>query len=123
MTSKITANLPARDFDKTQEFYHNLGFETSYRGDGWMISTFGDTQVEFFHHPNLTPAESWFSACLRTDDMDGLHDAFARANLPQDDKSIPRLTQPFKHQGAPRMFALVDLDGTLWRVIDETDAA
>jgi hypothetical protein len=38
-------------------------------------------------------------------------------------KAIPRLTGFFKPGAAPRMFALVDPDGTLLRVIDNGDAA
>jgi len=123
MGETITANLPSRDFDATEAFYARLGFETRYRGDGWMILGFGDTTVEFFRHPELDPKQSWFSACLRSADIDALHDRFAQAGLPQDNRSIPRLTDPFKLDGAPRMFALVDGDGSLWRVLDDSGPA
>jgi len=36
--------------------------------------------------------------------------------------AIPRLTGIFKLQGAPRMFALVDEDGALLRVLDNKDS-
>ena len=117
----ITANLPSRDFDATEAFYAALGFETAWKDDGWMILTLGETQVEFFPHPELDPKSSWFSACLRSDDIDALHARFSRAGLPGDHRAIPRLTGCFRPPGAPRMFALVDADGSLWRVIDETD--
>jgi len=119
--ARITANLPSRDFDATEAFYARLGFETAWRSEGWMILRFGDSQVEFFPHPELVPGESWFSACLRTGDLDALHARFSAAGLPAEPTSIPRLTGPVRPPGAPRMFALVDPDGSLWRVIDETD--
>ncbi|WP_417279489.1 bleomycin resistance protein [Celeribacter sp.] len=123
MTEVITANLPARDFNKTEAFYTRLGFETRFRNEGWMIMGLGGTQVEFFPHPELDPKTSWFSACLRSDDIEALHAQFSEAGLPKDQTAAPRLTEIFKLDTAPRMFALVDEDGSLWRVLDETDLA
>ena len=120
--ARITANLPSRDFDRTETFYHRLGFETRFRNDGWMILALGDALVEFFPHPKLDAGDSWFSACLRSADIDTLHARFATADLPEDNRSIPRLTAPFQLQDAPRMFALVDEDGSLWRVLEEREA-
>ena len=48
--------------------------------------------------------------------------ALRAAALPTDRTSIPRLTGFVKHEGAPRMFALVDEDGSLLRCIDNRDA-
>lgn len=121
MSEVITANLPASDFDRTEAFYTRLGFETRFRNDGWMIMGFDDTQVEFFPHPKIDPNASWFSACLRSDDIETLHARFAKAGLPTEKAATPRLTEIFKLDTAPRMFALVDEDGSLWRVLDETD--
>ncbi|MAY86986.1 MAG: bleomycin resistance protein [Pseudooceanicola sp.] len=119
--ARITANLPSRDFDRTEAFYHRLGFETRFRNDGWMILALGETQIEFFPHPELVVQDSWFSACLRCGDIDALHAQFSKANLPTDDHSIPRLTSPFELDDAPRMFALIDEDGSLWRVLEDED--
>ena len=118
--TRITANLPSRDFGQTEAFYARLGFVTDYRGAGWMILSREGAQVEFFPHPEVDKRSSWFSACLRSDDIETLHLAFSEVGLPTDSTSIPRLTGIFQPPGAPRMFALVDLDGSLWRVIDET---
>lgn len=117
---RITANLPARDLAATEAFYHRLGFETSFRNEGWMILTFRGATVEFFPHPEVDERSSWFSACLRTSELEALHTRFSAAGLPTDSRSIPRLTGIFQPPGAPRMFALVDADGSLWRIIDET---
>ncbi|WP_306152348.1 bleomycin resistance protein [Roseovarius sp. MMSF_3281] len=118
-TGKITANLPSRDFDVTEAFYAKLGFHTDFRNDGWMIMNRGGGSVEFFPHPELQPSESWFSACLRVPDIDSLHaDWQAATGLSGARDAIPRLTAPFELPEAPRMFALIDPDGSLWRVIE-----
>lgn len=122
MADRITANLPARDFDATEAFYHRLGFCTNFKDDGWMILSRGPLMVEFFPHPEVDPWSSWFSACLRVDDPDALLAEWRGVGLPSDHKSIPRLTGFFKHGQAPRMFALVDENGSLLRVIDNRDA-
>ena len=122
MADRITANLPARDLAATAAFYGRLGFSETFRDDGWMILTRGPLMLEFFPHPELDPWSSWFSACIRVDDPDALLAEWRQAGLPSDHTSIPRLTGFFKHGGAPRMFALVDPDGSLLRVIDNRDA-
>jgi len=121
MKNVITANLPSRDFDKTEAFYAKLGFETRFRNAIWLIMGIDETQIEFFPHPKVDPTASWFSACLRTRDIETLHARFSNAGLSTDSTSIPRLTGIFKLDNAPRMFALVDEDGSLWRILDETD--
>ncbi|MEN8896344.1 MAG: bleomycin resistance protein [Yoonia sp.] len=117
MADHITANLPSRDFDLTVEFYGALGFAVMYRDDGWMILQRGDMIVEFFAHPKLKPAKSWFSACIRTDDLDALYTAFSATKLSDNPGAIPRLTAPMSHTPDMRIFALVDPDGSLLRCI------
>jgi hypothetical protein len=117
MTDRTTPNLPSRDFDATAAFYARLGFAVDYRDPTWMILSRGPLVVEFFPHPDCDPKTSWFSACIRTDDLDGLHAAFGDAGLPDDLRAIPRLTAPQTRPPVPRMFALVDLDGSLWRCL------
>lgn len=66
---RATPNLPSRDFDGTSRFYAKLGFVEGWRDDGWMILKRGSLTLEFFPHPSLDPAQSWFSCCLRLDDL------------------------------------------------------
>ena len=115
---RITANLPSRDFAATAVFYGALGFVERHRSDGWMILTRGALELEFFPHPGLDPATSWFSACVRVDDLEGLRAAWMAANLPEGHVGIPRLTPIRKDPGVPRLFALVDADGSLLRVLE-----
>jgi catechol 2,3-dioxygenase-like lactoylglutathione lyase family enzyme len=123
VADRITANLPSRDFAATSDFYLRLGFQESYRGEGWMILHRGPLELEFFRYPDLEPCGSAFSACVRVDEPEALLKEWQGAGLSADDRSIPRLTGFFKQSGAPRMFALVDLDGSLLRVIDNRDAS
>ncbi len=118
---RITANLPSKDFGRTEAFYGRLGFRCAFRNEGWMILRRGSLEIEFFPHPEVDPYGSWFSACIRLDDIDSAHAEWARLDLPRDRTSIPRLTGIFKLDGAPRMFALVDEDGSLLRVLDNGD--
>jgi catechol 2,3-dioxygenase-like lactoylglutathione lyase family enzyme len=121
MSDRITANLPARDLAATAAFYARHGFAEDYRDDGWMILTRGRLEVEFFAHPTPDPRDSAFSACLRVDDPDALLAEWQGLGLPADPHAIPRLTGFFRAGAAPRMFALVDPDGSLLRVIDNRD--
>lgn len=60
------------------------------------------------------------TANLRGTDIDAPRARFGQAGLPADDRGILHLTEGATPPNAPRMFAPVDLDGSLWRVIDET---
>lgn len=122
MADRITANLPSHDFGATEAFYHRLGFRTGFRDEGWMILRRGALELEFFPHPEVDKWSSWFSACIRVDDIQGLLDEWQGLGLPSDRTQIPRLTGIFKLPGAPRMFALVDEDGSLLRVLDNADS-
>ena len=121
MADRITANLPSRDFTATVAFYGALGFSVAFRNDGWLILDRGPLELEFFSHPDLDKWTSSFSACVRVDDMAGLLADWQAVGLPTDHMAIPRLTGVFKPAGAPRMFAVVDEDGSLLRIIDNGD--
>lgn len=120
---RITANLPASSTDETAEFYERLGFTIGFKDDGWLIVKRGPLELEFFAHPELEPRASWFSACIRVDDLDALYAAFQSAGLPGDCSSIPRLTPPMVEPHGMRIFALVDLNGSLLRCIDNKFSA
>lgn len=112
-----TANLPSRDFDATLAFYAPLGFEIGFRDEGWMILTRGGVTLEFFSHPDLTPGDSWFSCCLRLDDVETFIDLVRAAGVPAARRGIPRFHPP-EAQGDMTIGALIDPDGTLLRVIE-----
>lgn len=112
---RVTANLPAIDFDATAVFYAQLGFIVEFKDDGWMILSRGPLEIEFFAYPDLDPWTSSFSACIRVADIDALYAAFAAAGLPR--LGIPRLTGPKNEPFGLRMCALVDLNGSLLRCL------
>lgn len=76
---RATPNLPSRDFEATAAFYARLGFEEGFRDGGWMILRRGGFQLEFFPYPDLEPAESSFSCCLRMADVGTFADEIAAA--------------------------------------------
>ena len=119
---RITANLPSRDFAATAAFYATLGFQPDFRDDGWMIMTRGPLELEFFPWPDLDPCANNASACVRIDDLDGLLTTWRRVGLADNPRHVPRLTGVVIHPGVPRMFALIDLDGSLLRVLENGGA-
>jgi catechol 2,3-dioxygenase-like lactoylglutathione lyase family enzyme len=115
MRERITANLPARDLLAAEAFYARLGFETAFRDEGWMILRRGPLELEMFPHPGLDPATSAASACIRVADARRLHAEWEPLGLP--DRGIPRITQPRDEGFGWLVFALVDPDGNLLRVL------
>lgn len=118
MTDHATPNLPSRDFTATSDFYAPLGFREEYRDEGWMILERGGLTLEFFPHPTLDPKSSWFSCCLRLDDLDAFYVACRAAGLPEATVGFPRLHPPRREPWGGRMAALLDPDGTLLRLIE-----
>lgn len=118
MSDAATPNLPSRDFEKTSRFYAALGFSESWRDGGWMILKRGDLTLEFFPHPELNPLTSWFSCCLRLDDLDSFYATCLVAGLPEECKGQPRLHPPKVETWGGRIGALIDPDGTLVRLIE-----
>jgi hypothetical protein len=117
LADRATANLPSRNFDQTAAFYLALGFSVGFKDDGWMILQRGALELEFFPMPLLNPKQSWFSACFRVDDLDGLYAEFQKAGLANVNLSAPKL-EPF----GLRIFTLIDLDGSLIRCIENTSS-
>lgn len=112
-----TPNLPSRSFADTSVFYARLGFVEGWRDDGWMILTRGGLSLEFFPFPDLNPAQSSFSCCLRLDDMAELYETCRAAGLPEQCRGWPRLHPPKKEDSGLTIAYMVDLDGTLLRLI------
>jgi hypothetical protein len=115
---RVTANLPAIDFDATAAFYARLGFVIDYRDPQWMILTRGTLVVEFFPYPDLDPLQSSFSACVRVGDLNALWQAWAKLGLPT--AGAPRLQGPaWAITDDLHMFALIDPNGSLLRCLGD----
>lgn len=117
MTDYATPNLPSRDFGITEAFYGALGFERGWRDDGWMILTRDTVQLEFFPYPDLDPARSSFSCCIRLDDMPSFHQAAVDAGISQVCVGWPRISSPKRESSGLDIAYLIDPDGTLVRLI------
>ncbi len=117
MVDHATPNLPSRSFDATIEFYAGLGFICDYRDDGWLILDRGEASLEFFWHKDLEPSQSWFSCCLRLDDLDAFLAQTGATQLPVTKQGFPRLHLPVVEDSGLRIAYLVDIDGSLIRLI------
>jgi catechol 2,3-dioxygenase-like lactoylglutathione lyase family enzyme len=117
MTDRATPNLPSRDFEASSRFYRALGFSEGWRDGQWMILERGTLTLEFFSHPELDPLSSWFSCCLRLDDLDGFYAACKKAGIPEAPTGQPRLHPSRVEDWGGRIAYLVDPDGTLIRLI------
>jgi hypothetical protein len=117
MTDHATPNLPAIDFSATAHFYRGLGFEQGWRDEHWMIMKRGALVLEFFPHPALRPAESWFSCCLRLDDLDSFYAVCEAAGIDDGRTGWPRIKKPALESSGLRIGYLVDPNGSLLRLI------
>ena len=117
MTDQATPTLPSRDFDSTAAFYERLGFGIVFRDAGWMILQRGDLMLEFFAHPGLDPLASWFSCCLRLDDLAEFYRQCKSVGIQETSSGYPRIHAPELQEWGGTMAALVDPDGTLLRLI------
>jgi catechol 2,3-dioxygenase-like lactoylglutathione lyase family enzyme len=114
-----TPNLPSRDFSATVDFYSRLGFVESWRDADWMILEKGSITLEFFPHPDLDPAKSCFSCCLRLADVDSFFDDILQSGVPETMLGWPRAHRPKQEAWGGRVGALIDPDGTLLRLVHE----
>lgn len=117
MVDLATPNLPARDFDATEAFYGKIGFSRSWRDPAWMILVRGDLRLEFFPYPDLDPATSSFGSCLRVDDLDTLISVVRAAEIPEARTGFPRFHPPRRETWGGLVGAVIDLDGSLLRLI------
>jgi len=117
MADHATPNLPSRDFEATSRFYGALGFTQTWRDEGWMILRRGGLTLEFFPYPDLDPAQSSFGCCLRLDELTRFYDACKVTGLREARTGIPRLSPPRLESSGLRIAYLVDLDGSLLRLV------
>lgn len=117
MSDFATPNLPSGNFEKTSHFYKALGFSERWHDKNWMILERGDLVLEFFPYPDLDPLTSSFMCCLRLDDLDAFYAVCKDAGLSEKSSGQPRLHAPQIQPWGARMGALIDLDGTLVRLI------
>ncbi|OYW50664.1 MAG: bleomycin resistance protein [Novosphingobium sp. 12-62-10] len=120
MPDHATPNLPSRDFEATARFYGQLGFTESWRDASWMILRRGGLIMEFFLHTDLDPADSWFSCCFRMDDLGAFFEVLTAAGIPEAAEGWPRVHRPKLEPWGGTVGALIDPDGSLIRLIQES---
>jgi catechol 2,3-dioxygenase-like lactoylglutathione lyase family enzyme len=121
MADHATPNLPSRDYEKTIAFYSKLEFEKGWHDDGWLIMKRDGLMLEFFRYPDLDPAQSSFGCCLRLDNVDAFYRTCLDAGCPEQATSWPRVHAPkLEHSGLVIGY-LVDLDGTLLRLVQNPE--
>jgi catechol 2,3-dioxygenase-like lactoylglutathione lyase family enzyme len=119
MADHATPNLPSRDFQATAQFYGRFGFEEAYRDDMWMILERGGVTLEFFPHPELDPAVSAFSCCLRLDDIRSFFEVITVSGVPETTQGSPRAHAPELVPWGGLVGAFIDIDGSLLRLIQD----
>jgi hypothetical protein len=77
----------------------------------------GNAAPRVFSSPNFDPTQSWFSCCLRLDDLGGFYAALVEAGVPEMTQGVPRIQPPQQEPSGRAMGALVDPDGSLLRLI------
>jgi len=120
MADRTVPNLPSRDFAATADFYARFGFTESFRDDGWMILRRGPLVLEFFPFADLDPYASSFMCSVRVNDLDELHAAIDAAGVPRAQTGIPRLMPIERQSWGQRAGFLVDPDGTLLHLIEDS---
>ena len=117
MADHATPNLPSRNFEATSRFYGALGFVETWRDAGWMILRRGALTLEFFPYPDLDPAQSSFSCCLRLDELGRFYAACQATGLREAHSGIPRLVPARTEPSGLLIAYMVDPDGSLIRLI------
>lgn len=121
MSDHATPNLPSRDHTNTIDFYGRLGFETSWHDSNWLILERGGLCLEFFRYPDLDAAQSSFSCCLRLDDVYAFYRICLDAGIPEKTTGWPRIHPPKREHSGMIVRYLVDLDGTLLRLVQNPE--
>jgi hypothetical protein len=112
-----TPNLPSRDYASTITFYSKLRFDTSWHDQNWLILERGGLCLEFFRYPDLDPAQSSFSCCLRLDDLQEFYSGCVAAGINETNTGWPRIHAPKLEHSGMTIGYLVDEDGTLLRLV------
>ena len=115
--------LPCPDLDEALEFYEHLGFQRTYRQI--RPNPYGSVErsgigIGLFGIDGFDPAESYASAILVVEDLDGWYRDFAAGFRYRYGKlratGIPRILRPRKRQGELRGFTVVDTGGNWLRL-------
>lgn len=119
MLQQICPIMPSRDFDVTEAFYAQLGFQTRYKQTGqYLLMNRDAVEVHFFHHPKNDPAICDHGAYLRPTDVNTFSAEIETLGLPRDN-AFPKFAPAEDKPWGMREATLWDPDGNLIRVGQE----
>ena len=124
--------LPCASIDDIVAFYEILGFSTTYRQrkpNPYAALRRHDLNLHFFEIAGFDPEQSYGSCLVVTDDITGLHGAFAAGMRAAYGKipvsGTPRMTRPRARKNADGLggFSVVDPGGNWIRVVQNPAGA
>ncbi|WP_171209289.1 MULTISPECIES: VOC family protein [unclassified Ruegeria] len=107
--------LPSRDFDATQNFYADLGFDTWYKDEGYLLMNNEKVELRFFAKPENRPETCDHGVYIRPTNVDEFSDRVAQLGLPQTG-AFPKFIPAEDKTWGMREAALWDPDGNLLRI-------
>ncbi|MEU1185078.1 VOC family protein [Streptomyces sp. NPDC005820] len=119
--------LPCRTLQPVLDFYTALGFEVTFRQSSpnpYAVVERGGIQLHFFAMKRYEPTTSYSTCLIRTDDVDGLYEAFraglgaAYGRVPT--RGLPRIGTPRDTSHGVRQFLVTDPGGNCLRIGQET---
>ncbi|MEU1604053.1 VOC family protein [Micromonospora matsumotoense] len=126
MTNEVTVPLlPCASIDDIENFYGVLGFRTTYKQrkpNPCVGVQREDLHLQFFEIPGFDPEQSYGSCLVLTEDIEGLHRAFAAGMRAAYGKVLvsgtPRMTRPRARKNADGWggFSVIDPGGNWIRV-------
>ncbi len=117
MLQSTCAIMPVADLDRTQAFYHALGFETQgiWRDfGGYLIVQQDAVEVHFAHNPGHEASTSDHATYIRTDDVDAMSTRLAALDVWAE--TFPRFAPAEDRPWGMRELHVLDPDGHLLRV-------
>jgi catechol 2,3-dioxygenase-like lactoylglutathione lyase family enzyme len=110
---EIKAFVPSRDFERSKQFYLQLGFEIPWSSADLAYVRYGETSflLQSFYEAAHT---SNFQMHLLVENVDDWH-AHVRSSGVQDRFGV-EVGEPENRPWAMRDFTLVDPSGVLWRI-------
>ncbi len=133
MANEVTVPLlPCASIDDIIDFYAVLGFRTTYKQrkpHPYVALQREDLNLHFFEMAGFDPDDSYGSCLVLTDDIAGLHGAFAAGMRAAYGKVLvsgrPRMTRPRARKNYDGLggFSVVDPGGNWIRVVDRSGSA
>jgi hypothetical protein len=119
--------LPCRTIQPVVDFYTALGFTVTFQQKSpnpYAAVELGGIQLHFFALKHYEPTESYSTCYVRTDDVDGLYEAFraglkaAYGKIPT--RGLPRIGTLKDTSYGTRQFLMTDPGGNCLRVGQQT---